>query len=92
MAPDVLRNIVGMVRFVDTITFIEPHTEVDQSADEGAKRAVRIAEPDDIGMTGRTREAVHREGIVLSAHKPCQLTDFPDACESFPIDSADTVA
>ena len=92
MAPEVLRNIVGMVRFVDTITFVEPHAEDDQPADEGAKRTVRIAEPNDIGMAGRAREAMHREGIVLSAHKACQLTDFPDACESFPIDSPDTLA
>src|SRR5262249_7642951 len=92
MAPQVLRNIVGMLRFVDTITFTEPHAEIDQSADERAERTVGIAEPDDIGMAGRAREAMHREGIVLSAHKACQLTDFPDACESFPINSPDTLA
>src|SRR6266704_428095 len=92
MAPDVLRNIVGMLPLVDTIPFIEPDTEVDQPTDERAEWAMRIARPDDVGMTGGTREAMHRVGIVLSAHKVCQLSDFPDAWESFPIDSPDALA
>src|SRR6266566_750728 len=92
MAPDVLRNIVGMLPLVDTIPFIEPDTEVDQPTDERAEWAVRIARPDDVGMTGGTREAMHRVGIVLSAHKVCQLSDFPDAWESLPIDSPDALA
>src|SRR3989475_5479322 len=74
MAPDVLRNIVGMLPLIDTIPFIEPDTEVDQPTDE------------------RAEWAVHRVGIVLSAHKVCQLSDFPDAWESFPIDSPNALA
>jgi hypothetical protein len=81
-----------MLPLVDTIPFIEPDAEIDEPTDERAERAVRIAEPYDLGVAGGASEAMHRVGIVLSAHKACQLTDFPDAWESFPIDSPDALA
>src|SRR5207245_7529063 len=85
MAPDVLRNIVRMLDIVDAISLVEPDAEVDQAADEGTERTMRIAGPDHVGLARRTRQTMHRERIVPSADKACQLTDFSRAWASFPL-------
>jgi hypothetical protein len=92
MAPEVLRNIVTVLGVFDAITLIEPDAEIDQATHEGAERPVRIAGPDDLGTTRRAGQTMHRERILPSADKACQLTDFSDAWTAFLVDSADVVA